>query len=590
MTKYILIFTLPFLWSLALKAEFISQYDIDMTIKRDGTYFIDEQITYDFERLKRHGITREIPVYLQRPTDTGFGIINANYSLQLDFLDVTDEQGQPLQTKLYQSGSSIGLRIGSPEVYVTGQVIYRLFYRVKRAINFFDDYDEVYWNIIGHEWNVMIKNANIHIEFESALHSDQIKTVAYYGPLGSTQELKLTTTRDGFKASIPELHPREGITFGAVVPKGYFKKPSRVQNLTWFIKDNFPYVWSIAGFLLFLFFYLIRYWRFGRDPILNRSVQVQYHPPKDLTPAEVGTLIDEQADNEDITSTILYLAVHHHLKIEVNQATSLTFFNNQIYTFIKKHNENFPLEPFEESFKSKLFGNKESIELSELHNNFGIHITSLKRQLYKNMVSKKLFDSCPDRVRLNYLGLGIIAAMAYSFLGIVIAVKYGSQQQALPILVSGLLCTLLTFFFSKRMPRRTKKGVKSLIYLHGLKEFIHRVEEKTLRDKINEDPNIFGEILPYAIVLGCADEWAKKFEKIMTTMPEWYACPHDNNIDGFNSVNFMGQLGSGLNTMNKSFTSVASSSGSGGSSIRSSSGGFSGSSGGGFGGGGGGSW
>ena len=38
--------------------------------------------------------------------------------------------------------------------------------------------------------------------------------------------------------------------------------------------------------------------------------------PTDLTPAEVGTLIDEQVDLRDISATIIDLAVRGYLKIE----------------------------------------------------------------------------------------------------------------------------------------------------------------------------------------------------------------------------------------------------------------------------------
>jgi len=47
---------------------------------------------------------------------------------------------------------------------------------------------------------------------------------------------------------------------------------------------------------------------------------VMYEPPKfdnkPLTPAEVGTLIDERLDPRDITSTIVGLAVKGYIKIE----------------------------------------------------------------------------------------------------------------------------------------------------------------------------------------------------------------------------------------------------------------------------------
>jgi uncharacterized membrane protein len=92
----------------------------------------------------------------------------------------------------------------------------------------------------------------------------------------------------------------------------------------------------------------------------------------------------------------------------------------------------------------------------------------------------------------------------------------------------------------------------------------------------------FEKLLPYAIVLGVADQWADAFAGIYTEPPSWY---HSSRYThGFAPRLFVGDLGRSLGTMGRTMSSSPASSGSGGS-------GFSGgSSGGGFGGGGGGSW
>ncbi len=46
----------------------------------------------------------------------------------------------------------------------------------------------------------------------------------------------------------------------------------------------------------------------GRDPA-RLAVTPQYEPPEGLTPAEIGTLIDNSPDLRDITASIVDLAV-----------------------------------------------------------------------------------------------------------------------------------------------------------------------------------------------------------------------------------------------------------------------------------------
>ena len=90
----------------------------------------------------------------------------------------------------------------------------------------------------------------------------------------------------------------------------------------------------------------------------------------------------------------------------------------------------------------------------------------------------------------------------------------------------------------------------------------------------------FETFLPYAMVLGVADEWAGKFEDIYKTPPDWLTV---QNYSTWNTYYLMRTLNSTSKDMRSTFVSSPRSAG--GSS------GFSGgSSGGGFGGGGGGSW
>ena len=47
-----------------------------------------------------------------------------------------------------------------------------------------------------------------------------------------------------------------------------------------------------------------------------RAVPVEYRPPDDLRPAQLGLIVDERVDAVDVTSTIVDLAVRGHLRIE----------------------------------------------------------------------------------------------------------------------------------------------------------------------------------------------------------------------------------------------------------------------------------
>jgi len=111
----------------------------------------------------------------------------------------------------------------------------------------------------------------------------------------------------------------------------------------------------------------------------------------------------------------------------------------------------------------------------------------------------------------------------------------------------------------------------------GFRRYITTAE--TDRQRFNEQAGIFAEYLPYAIVFGAVDRWARAFRDIDTvaTTAAWYV-----GATAFDAPTFSHNLESFSSSVSSTITSTPASSGSSGFS-----GGFSG---GGGGGGGGGSW
>jgi uncharacterized membrane protein len=145
-------------------------------------------------------------------------------------------------------------------------------------------------------------------------------------------------------------------------------------------------------------------------------------------------------------------------------------------------------------------------------------------------------------------------------------------------LVAGFVTLGLFVLFSPAMPRRTRSGARLRNWALGFEEFVDRVERERL--EANEARNVFEALLPFAMALGVAAKWARKFEGIYeTASPSWYV--GHTAFHGFSTRSFEQSLSSSMSQVGKNMTaSPRSSSGSGG-------GGFSG---GGGGGGGGGSW
>jgi uncharacterized membrane protein len=174
-----------------------------------------------------------------------------------------------------------------------------------------------------------------------------------------------------------------------------------------------------------------------------------------------------------------------------------------------------------------------------------------------------------------WAGIGIAALLLG--IGVTVALAYFTKVALLgiPLVIGGLLLIV----GAKRMPRRTAKGTAMTRRVNGFRVVIEKVEQHM--SHWAEQENVFTRFLPYAVVFGVTEKWAKAFEALGAAPADdmgWYRSSHP-----FTYVAFADSMDAFAVTTSGTIASTPS--GSGGSGFGG--GGFSG---GGGGGGGGGSW
>jgi len=546
--------------SLPSHSEEIRSFISDIQIHKDGTIVVEENIEYDFGSALRHGIYRDIPYRYSS------GL--TKYSVRLDVEDVTNFRDEPFMYEVSKSGGWVNIRIGDPDRKITGTHNYRIKYTVEGGIGFFQNHDELYWNVTGDEWRVPIISSGTNVYFDEEI-ADEIIAACYTGPYGSTeQNCDFEAGAKGVKfITNGSLNGGEGLTIVVGIPKGIIEEPSSISKFLWFLSDN----WAFA-LPLIVFFGMFYFWKTrGKDYETADVIAVKYEPPDDISPAEAGTLIDERANMLDITSTVIDLAVRGYLTIEEQKTTTFYFFTNTDYKLIRTDKSDGELKSYERIVLSGLFSGKETNKVSQLRNKFYTRLPGIKNAIYKELVSKQYFPTNPENVRSIYKWVGIGSMFVGFFLMAVFPLGFC-------ILISGLIILV----FSRYMPRKTRKGSLKNEELLGFREFIDRAEKERIEKLAKDDPTLFDRVLPYALVFGLEDKWAGAFKDLYKEPPNWY---HSSNYGNVFSPNiFVNDIGRSLGVMNRSLSSTPRRSGGSG---FSSGGGFSG---GGGGGGGGGSW
>lgn len=523
---------------------YIESFDSVVAINEDSTITVSETIDVYFDS-EKHGIYRKIPtVYRDK--------INNRIKTELEILHVIQD-GSPATLNIYREGANQVIRIGDADRVLTGKHSYEIIYNVDRALLFFDDFDELYWNVTGVDWEVPITKVSATVRLPD-WDASIISTSCYTGAYGSTNnncEISNSGYYSNFKAG-------DFLTIAASFPKGIVKAPTSKEKMIWFLLDNWSSFIPIGLILLVI----ILWFKMGRDPKMNKSIIPEYDPPIGMKAVYAGVLVYSRVTKQYIASMIIQLAVDGYLKIKVDGEKK----SKQVITLEKLKNED-GLDPAHRKLFVTLFGSKQSVTLDDIKKSVSKSgIGNIKNELHKKLQKEKYFTHSSFWMRTLMLVVGAIQVYSSVFLGFM----FGSFTGALMMLGG-----FVTIMFGFLMPKKTLQGIEVTRRVLGFKMFMHTAER--YRSEWQERQHIFFEFLPFAIAFNDTKHWAKVFEGLDLKAPNWY----QTSLPVMNLMSLTDSI-SNVSHSVASATIPKAASGSG-----SSGGGFSG---GGMGGGGGGSW
>lgn len=597
----------------------IDEYNIDIKVNEDNTFDIEETITAYFN-VPKHGIFRTIPL---RNTVTRLDGTKSKNRVQISNLSVDNKYTTSKADGNYK------IQIGSASHTVTGEQIYVIKYTYNIGKDPIKDYDELYYNLIGTEWDTVIGNVTFNITMPKKFDSSKLGFSS--GKEGSIDNINVDYTVDGNEISGSYdgiLAVGEALTVRTELPEGYFAGAGFDVKFMDYVMFLIP--------VLFLGVSAFWWHKFGRDDQVIETVE--FYPPDGVNSLEAGFLYKGKAENQDVVSLLIYLANKGYIKIsETKEKALFSKSKNFKITKLKEYDGNDDNEKvFLDGLFKKTSDNANEVTSNDLYDNFYVTMQKILSNANKRANKDKIFEKSASRksgfivlmIIVAYFLIAIpliftygdlvsfIFALIYPAIGfsMIFAMLFDKNQTAsvklfglilgglfggvpwtfwvLPALLQdftyligyiiGLGSVAGMIICLKYLPKRTPYGNEMLGKLRGFKNFLETVEKDKLEAMVMQEPTYFYDILPYTYVLGVSDKWIEKFEVISLQSPDWY----DGSTD-FNMATF-GTFMNNTMTLAQSVMSSSPSSDSGGSFGGGSSGG--GSSGGGSGGGGGGSW
>lgn len=274
----------------------IDKYDVNIIVNENNTFDITETITAYFN-VSKHGIYRKIPLINKVTRLDGTSSTNRAQVLNAS---VDNEYKISSENNYYK------LQIGSPSYTLTGEQTYVIKYTYNLGKDPMKNYDELYYNIIGDEWDTVIGNITFSITMPKDFDASKLGFSS--GNINSTENSKViyNVSQNQIIGSYNGiLGVGQSLTIRCELPEGYFVNAGLSISIMNYIMFLIP--------ILFLGISIYLWYKYGRDDQVIETVE--FYPPEGLNSLEVGFLYKGYAENKDVTSLLIYLASKGYIEI-----------------------------------------------------------------------------------------------------------------------------------------------------------------------------------------------------------------------------------------------------------------------------------
>lgn len=350
---------------------------------------------------------------------------------------------------------------------------------------------------------------------------------------------------------------------------------------------NYSWLALLSSAALFFLILFLRLSIYRKDDLI---IPVTFYPPQGINSAEAGYIVDNKLSDSDIASLIFYWADQGYL----------TFHRNgEDYSFEKLKNPDVHSPVYEQALFLHMFscGKDCKVTRQDLKDNFYQDVHSARQAILskytkeqplyqrsadhtRKMIRKicilplllyllfSMYNTYQDTGRVFALAVALVPMtlasgyflwyaleakhqmretvkrIAYGILSLVLlgaAIQFSKTPWNLQLAIC-LILYLLAMILAGGLRKETDACRELRASLLGFKDFITMVEKDKLEMMLEEDPEYYYHVLPYAQVLHVTKLWTDKFQDITMPPPAWYLDDEDFRYDRFlNSLCYIEQ-------------------------------------------------
>ncbi|MCD4825956.1 MAG: DUF2207 domain-containing protein [Phycisphaerae bacterium] len=614
--------------------ERVLSFHSDIVVNKDSSLTVTETIhVLALGKNIKRGIYRDFPIKKNSVwyrKQYGFEVLQV----------LRDGRPEPYHTE--SRGIDIRVYIGNKKILLKpGEYTYTLKYRTTKQIRYFNDHDELYWNVNGTGWEFPIDQISATVHLPSGVQPIG-KLEGYTGTSGQKgQSFRARVSPNGtveFRTTRP-FFPGENLSIVVCFPAGTVYQPTGGAKFNTLLADNRHILVAAGGLVLVCVYFILAWLRVGRDPAKG-IIFPRFEPPDGISPAAARFIRRMKSDTKCLVANVVSLAVKGQLEISDESGK---------YTLTHTRSEGSRKCTQEENqLRDKLFSKGDTFEMEQanhktlqaaqkamkkyLRNNYEKSKKGTKPYFARNTVwaivgmilsvavfvgasigsgvdatamsllfimvwlggwSFAVFSMtranialwCSTRGRAKNIAIAVVCTLfSVPFLiGECIAIGFMAMTGTVWMVAIVLLIVATNLLFIHWLKQPTVIGREVMNQIDGFKMYLGTAERDRLETAGQPDPTpqLFEQYLPYAIALDEETAWTRQFESVLAAAAVGAVSYQPGWYHG-SSFSAMG-AGGFASSFSSSVTGAMSSPSSSGS-------GGGGSSGGGGGGGGGGGW
>lgn len=511
--------------SIIAQEEKIYTFYSDVTIEESGMIRVKEEIRiFSKGDVFKRGITRSLPLTRR---DIQNNRISIDYSVSEVLMN-----GSPVNYFTEREGGDLIIYVGDRNIFLDpGFYIYEIYYETAGQIGFYEDYDELSWNVNGISGK-MIDSVSSVVRLPTG--ANIISSHCYTGRFGDKESDCISEiNEDGSLTTVVNNLPsNEMLTVSVGFTKGVVNQPAGFETnvFSWFDKNGMAVV-SAVFILLLSVYYRITWKKYGVDPPKPVAIP-QFSPPDGLSPAAVGMLHKGYFIDDLITASIVNLSVKGYLSIEeiIEKKGLFGIRKDRVFSLTRLNNDYRKLPAEEAVVLRELFYSDDNIRLDGKYD----RDVAKMMQNYKKSLNKQFRPVLDEGINIKFhvvpwLGFVLYIIILFYFINNSL-MHFEVNRTALFITIP--LLSILYIIYAIQIVRPGERKLHYRSNIKGLKMYLDVAEEKRMQffNPPSVTPEKFEELLPYAIALEMEEVWGEKFEKALLSsavqpeayQPAWY--------------------------------------------------------------------